>query len=417
MKDFMNQIYLTNITIHNKITQEFYTALALLIDKNYTGFLQYMDRMELLCSSGTMWKITVQYYKTFLIALFEMGEYYKIESIAKRLLAKCRVKEDQNQMMYCHEMLAKVSSKQNNHAGALKYYFKVLKTALRLKNYTKELKCYDKIGMMYFHLNKVEKAEYYHRRMMESKIEGDKSNLRSLPFKKQDPKKLEKYLASKQVNKRLPSDSETSDDNNSELFYAPVKEPKRKEILRAGYSSIQNDSGFDGKVVGNVNIFAKNTMTEKMYIAHYYKRIVNLQNSSLTHKSTNRALDNHDSNCCANKNKDLKDYRFRKYYSKIGNGNHRRIHHSMMSLKKMIDHGRQCLEDLLKILDCDESERMKFTKINSEEIENKKGRKLPRLGARVYKSQVLSKNKRRKAGVGMSGIYKYKEDMEVGDNY
>jgi tetratricopeptide (TPR) repeat protein len=37
--------------------------------------------------------------------------------------------------MYCHEILATVAHKQNDYKNALKFYFKVLKTALRLRDY------------------------------------------------------------------------------------------------------------------------------------------------------------------------------------------------------------------------------------------------------------------------------------------
>ena len=79
----------------------------------------------------------------------------------------------------------------------------------------------------------------------------------------------------------------------------------------------------------------------------------------------------------------------------------------------MIDRGKERLEDLFKILQCSEMVRIKLTRLNNGETERRKSTKLPRLGARVYKSQVLKKNVRRKGGIGMAGIYHFKEDMDL----
>lgn len=42
-------------------------------------------------------------------------------------------------MLYCYDTLGKVYQKQGKLDKALKYYFKVLKLALYLKDYTREL--------------------------------------------------------------------------------------------------------------------------------------------------------------------------------------------------------------------------------------------------------------------------------------
>lgn len=145
----------------------------------------------------------------------------------------------------------------------------------------------------------------------------------------------------------MQSDSDSSEGNYSDLFYAPVKEKKSTEILKSGYGN--NAKGVGEQIVGDVNIFARDAHTEKLYIAHYYKKIMNIQNASLTHKSTNRALDNHDSNCCLGVRRNKKEYRFKKYFSKINGTNYHKIHHSMMSFKRMLDHGRKCLAQLNRI--------------------------------------------------------------------
>jgi hypothetical protein len=46
------------------------------------------------------------------------------------------------------------------------------------KKTTKELEAYDNIGIMYYYLGNINKAIYYHNRMMKGELEGDTAEKR-----------------------------------------------------------------------------------------------------------------------------------------------------------------------------------------------------------------------------------------------
>ena len=58
---------------------------------------------------------------------------------------------------------------------ALKFYKMMLELAWEINDRNKELRAYDKIGLMYFHLGDLEKANNYHERMNGGKYEHEGS--------------------------------------------------------------------------------------------------------------------------------------------------------------------------------------------------------------------------------------------------
>jgi len=57
------------------------------------------------------------------------------------------------------------------HFDALYYFKKMLHLAWFLKDTQSELKAYDNIGIQYYYLGNMSKAEFYHNRMMKGEIE------------------------------------------------------------------------------------------------------------------------------------------------------------------------------------------------------------------------------------------------------
>ena len=59
-----------------------------------------------------------------------------------------------------------------------------------------EMHAYDHLGVQYFYLGKLDKAKYYHERMMRGQFESQKSPLRELSLeqlRKKESKKDEKF--------------------------------------------------------------------------------------------------------------------------------------------------------------------------------------------------------------------------------
>ena len=78
---------------------------------------------------------------------------------------------------------------------AMKYFKRALELSFYLKNENLELKTYDKFGIIFFYLNDLQKAKYFHDRMMRRLVEPDHSPLKISMLKKfEDRRKKYKNL-------------------------------------------------------------------------------------------------------------------------------------------------------------------------------------------------------------------------------
>lgn len=60
---------------------------------------------------------------------------------------------------------------QRKHDEAIEHFKKQLQYAMHLNDKESELSSYDSIGMQYFYKGELEKAKYYHDRMVRGKVE------------------------------------------------------------------------------------------------------------------------------------------------------------------------------------------------------------------------------------------------------
>jgi len=67
---------------------------------------------------------------------------------------------------------------QREHEKAVKNFKKMLHLAWTMKDQQSEIVAYDNLAIDYFYAGEVNKATYYHDRMMRGKVETDKSTVK-----------------------------------------------------------------------------------------------------------------------------------------------------------------------------------------------------------------------------------------------
>jgi hypothetical protein len=90
-----------------------------------------------------------------------------------------------------YKYLGKCFQTVGNHAMAIFYFVKLLQTAWFCNSNRYELLAYDLIGVQYYYLGELEKAKYYHEKMMSGETEPINSELRKLGINKLINKLLE----------------------------------------------------------------------------------------------------------------------------------------------------------------------------------------------------------------------------------
>ena len=151
-------------------------------------------------------------------------------------------------------------------------YLKMLKIALKIRDYSMELQAYDQIGIMYFSINVINKAHYFHRKTMEARIEPENSNLRLLVVNTAKIDKTDKNFIPGEFNSE-------SEEEVSDLYFDPMwKDEERTDendkVLKnlSGLPHIPGDfgSGIAKRDIGNVKVFGKGNAAKKIKVAHFY---------------------------------------------------------------------------------------------------------------------------------------------------
>lgn len=83
-------------------------------------------------------------------------------SVLKELLKFAFSKKDTNCLLFCWLKYSECLAKQSLFNQSLSSYFQFLKYALISNNKNMELKAYDKIGMIFFNLDQINEAKYFH---------------------------------------------------------------------------------------------------------------------------------------------------------------------------------------------------------------------------------------------------------------
>lgn len=125
---------------------------------------------------------TIIYYYAYNLIQFRdiKGAVYLLK-ILKKMSSKDQLYHYKLKAYYqlanCFNLLRKFKT-------ALLYAQRALEISFYLKSKKDELRVYDMMGLIYFHLNSIEKAKHYHTRSMAAQFESDSSPLKLMAINK-----------------------------------------------------------------------------------------------------------------------------------------------------------------------------------------------------------------------------------------
>jgi tetratricopeptide (TPR) repeat protein len=309
-------------------------AISYANQKLYDNVLLVLDEMETNCLTYHARALVIAFYKCYSTVLLELSEYSRCNVITKKLLNEAHRAEDYPVLLTAYENLGEANAKATHFEDALRCFFLMLKVALRTRSYMKELAAYDKIGLMYFNLNQMDRGEYFHVKMLEGRIEKEDSGLRKLQFVRHNSG---------------PSKGEIIEDDLQDLaavFFEPMAvdvkyrgfDEARRKII-AYMDEVQNPV----RRVGNVKVYASKDWAndpslEKLSKASYGKKPTNCPLSSLAHYSANRSVRVYDSVCSS----DIRgNFRFLKFGKQIRPTARKLILKALLELKEKALESRQ----------------------------------------------------------------------------
>ena len=110
----------------------------------------------------------------------QLSDFTKAIRILRYYISQSRSAKLYKNRMRAYELLANCYSKVSNPLLSLNCYVRMLELAWFVESKEVELAAYDQIGMQYYYLGNVEKAKYFHEKMMQAEIEPLDSKLRQL---------------------------------------------------------------------------------------------------------------------------------------------------------------------------------------------------------------------------------------------
>lgn len=187
-----------------------------------------MKKIDAILSVSKIKALTNKFIRLYLTLLYEYGEYDKCIQCAKQFVYTGKLNDDQRGLVFAYEFLGNCYHKKLKDETALKFFYKMLKVTFYLKDYTSEFNAYEHLGLVYFHLNDLIKARFFHNRMIKGIAEGANSGLRRLKISKTmegDSELSKKKQQSKRGAKKKDSgnffaeneESDASDDSAFDL--------------------------------------------------------------------------------------------------------------------------------------------------------------------------------------------------------
>lgn len=256
--------------------------------KQFESVLIIMDEIENSCLAYQIKPLVFGFYTVYCTVLLELGEYPKCLIAGKQLLSEGMYNADHAAMLCAYEKIGEANSKMKNFEQALRNYFMMLKVALYIKDYKKELVAYDKIGFQYFNLNQLDRGEYFHTKMLEDRIEPDNSNLRKLLVIESGSD----MKVGMRSNKQLDADAQDLEDLAMVFFEPMAVNPKYRELdsKRMKAFEYQDSQKNPARRIGNVKVFGQSPDHIKIARAGYTLKPTNAPIATLAHLSANRSI-------------------------------------------------------------------------------------------------------------------------------
>lgn len=138
-----------NMVMQRQEVPEMLKCLELFLEILYCNEYYYLTRKGLL--------IAVK-------IVFTLEEFSRCGKIVKKLLTLACRERDYSCLVSGWMRLAECQSRCSKFKPALFAYFQVLKFSIISGDLDSELKAYDKIGLVYFNLNHIEEAKFFHKK-------------------------------------------------------------------------------------------------------------------------------------------------------------------------------------------------------------------------------------------------------------
>lgn len=311
-------------------------ALQKFAASDLEGLVIVLDEVEHACLTYQARILISGFYQLYSSVLLDLGEYVKCVQTAKRLITDAEKQEDYSSMLFCYETAGQALTKLKYFEEALKCYFMMLKVSLKVHNLNKELLAYDKIGFGYFHLNEMDKSEYFHCRMVEGKTEPADSKLRNLQFNKQRVTQLELAMKTKPNSLDLVPDEDLND--LVSIFFEPMAvDPKYREMDEKKRNALMPTELFQqsNRRVGNVKVYSNDSSLQNLYKSSTSRKPTNRPQATLAHLSANRSVGIFDA---VSAQSSKHHFRFTKFGRDLKTTNRKRIKQALMEYKELLHH-------------------------------------------------------------------------------
>lgn len=175
-----------------------------------------------LAIAGSSFKheVSVYFYKYFAKLLTFYQDFTNARGLIKAGFSLAKQQNLYEFLMTLYKRMGRVNRKLNKHRVSLKYFLRMLNMSWFLDNETYEFLAYDEIGLCFYYLNELERANFYHSRMLEGEKEPKTSISRQLGLLK-----TKNFLANySRVNEDLLGNlSKDSSENEEELLFGEKK--------------------------------------------------------------------------------------------------------------------------------------------------------------------------------------------------
>jgi hypothetical protein len=153
----------------------------------------------------------------------------------------------------CYKYLTKCFQAAGNYTLSVFYAIKLLQIAWHINSLKYELEAYDLLAIQYFYLGEVQKAHYYHERMLSGRAEAKDSEIRKLGINKmlnkaaEIPKDMKKEFIIKNKFEELMSLDYPESEDEFELPAPNIQaeEEKKEEAMDKRMKKEKNSSNHE----------------------------------------------------------------------------------------------------------------------------------------------------------------------------
>ena len=213
----------TNKPLIGDILQNIYEMFTVIRDlgSDLNDVTEAMGHMKLFIEIARKFpkhEVSVYLMKFFSKMLIFYNEYGNARNLNKTASFLAKNQGLNYLLMSLHKRMGKFYRKLKKTRIALKHFLRMLALSWYLNNEQYEFSAYDEIGLCFYYLNQIEKANYYHLKMLEGEKEPMGSIARGLGILK-----IKSALESKVSEDTLLNLSKESSEDEEEFLFGETK--------------------------------------------------------------------------------------------------------------------------------------------------------------------------------------------------